>query len=298
MAFFNRTKPCASHLHSKQPHRKLLMNTQIQILDCIDIGANLTNKQYTHDVEQVIQSARDAGLSQIILTGSSLRNSRQSADLCELHSHYLYSTAGIHPHDAKTFDSSTTPTELRRLYELDQVVAVGECGLDFNRDFSPRDQQRNCFAAHLELAAENQLPLFLHERDAHEELVTMLKDARDSISGGVVHCFTGTEDEARAYLDLDLHLGITGWICDERRGKHLRDVVKLIPVEKLMIETDAPYLAPRDFRPKIRRNEPKYLPHILQTVADCRGENVIELGAKIIETTKQFFEIKSVNNST
>ena len=171
-------------------------------------------------------------------------------------------------------------------------MAVGECGLDFNRDFSPRDKQRDCFAAHLELASKNRLPLFLHERDAFDTFYSMMKETRGRVSRGVVHCFTGSLENAKAYLDLDLHLGITGWICDERRGKHLREVVKEIPVNRLMLETDCPYLAPRDYRPRIKRNEPKYLPHILKTVAECRGESVEELAAEVLKTTKSFFSIQ------
>ena len=260
-------------------------------LDCIDIGANLTNKKFSRDLESVLEQSKAAGVGQIILTGTSERTSREAASLGEQHSGFLYSTAGIHPHDASSFDSVSTVKLLRELCTKQHVVAVGECGLDFNRDFSPRDKQRDCFAAHLDLAAENGLPLFLHERDAFDEFHPMMREARDRIKGAVVHCFTGSSEHAKAYLDLDLHLGITGWICDERRGKHLREVVRSIPVDRLMIETDCPYLAPRDYRPKINRNEPKYLPHILQTIADCREEPVEDLGPQILETTRKFFGI-------
>lgn len=268
-----------------------MKNETLTKQNCIDIGANLTNKKFNHDLEDVLAQSKDAGLSQIVLTGTSERTSRDASTICQRHPGFLYSTAGIHPHDAKSFDQTRTTALLKELYTEDHVVAVGECGLDFNRDFSPRDQQRDCFAAHIDLAASNGLPLFLHERDAFDEFYSMMEQSRDRISGGVVHCFTGTASQAKAYLDLDLHLGITGWICDERRGRHLREVVRSIPVERLMIETDCPYLAPRDYRPRINRNEPKYLPHILQTVADCRDEPVEQLSEAILATTKAFFGI-------
>ena len=261
-------------------------------LECIDIGANLTSKKFRNDLDQVLADSKQAGVSTIILTGSSEKNSEESSKICQRHPGFLYSTAGIHPHDASDFDAQRTTATLESLYQLDHVVAVGECGLDFNRDFSPRDKQRTCFAAHLELAAKNGLPLFLHERDAFDEFIDMMRDARDRISRGVVHCFTGSAAQAKSYLDLDLHLGVTGWICDERRGKHLRDVVKTIPVDRLMIETDCPYLAPRDYSPKINRNEPKYLPHILRSVAECRGERPEELAIELLETTRSFFGIE------
>lgn len=262
-----------------------------QEFDCIDIGVNLTNRQFRGDVEQVIEEAKQTNVSRIIVTGSCESSSLAADRLCEQHPGYLYSTAGIHPHDAKQYDQKTSTPTLQSLYPKPHVVAVGECGLDYNRDFSPRDQQRICFAAQLELAVETGLPLFLHERDAHDDFVSMLNEVRSTISKGVVHCFTGSAKEAETYLELDLYLGITGWICDERRGVHLREIVKSVPVERLMVETDAPYLAPRDYRPKIKRNEPKYLPHILNTVADCRGEDVNELAVQINNTTKSFFEI-------
>ncbi len=260
---------------------------------CIDIGANLANKKFRHDFDEVIASSKAAGLEAIVLTGSSEKNNRESSDLCLLHPGFLYSTAGIHPHDASDFDPTRTQQALEQLYAMDHVLAVGECGLDFNRDFSPRDKQRSCFAAQLELAADNGLPLFLHERDAFDEFLETMRNIRERVSRAVVHCFTGTAEQAKAYLDLDLHLGITGWICDERRGQHLREVVRTIPVNRLMIETDCPYLAPRDFRPKISRNEPKYLPHILQAVAECRNEDPAVLSSQLLQTTNEFFGIAS-----
>lgn len=265
------------------------MNTTTERLECIDIGANLTNKRFRNDLEEVLNSSRTAGVSQIVLTGTSVADSRNASDICSRHPELLFSTAGIHPHHASEFDASQTVSQLEELCERNHVVAVGECGLDFNRDFSPREDQRTCFQAHLDLAAKNGLPLFLHERDAFDEFHSMMQKQRDQITKAVVHCFTGPMKNAQAYLDLDLHLGITGWICDERRGAHLREVVKRIPANRLMIETDCPYLAPKDVRPKINRNEPKYLPHILKTIAECRDQPVDELAAQILETTREFF---------
>src|SRR5262249_24579043 len=155
---------------------------------------------------------------------------------------------------------------------------IGECGLDFDRNFSPRDAQLRCFEAHLELAAELRMPVFLHERSAHEEFAAILSKHRGRLVGGVVHCFTGTADALSRYLDLDMQTGIPGWICDDRRGTHLRDLVKTIPANRLMIETDAPYILPRDLPKSVKpgngRNEPSFLPHVASTIASCRGESV------------------------
>jgi TatD DNase family protein len=152
---------------------------------------------------------------------------------------------------------------------------VGETGLDFNRDFSPRPTQVTVFETQLQLAAKTGKPLFLHERDAFDTQYDILKNQRNTISNAVVHCFTGKESELRAYLDLGLYIGITGWICDERRGQELQRIVRYIPDDRLLIETDGPYLLPRDLRPrpKSRRNEPRYLPHIASRIAELRQQS-------------------------
>jgi len=232
-----------------------------------------------------------ANVDAIVLTGSDVLSTTASFELAKKHEGFLYSTAGIHPHHASEFSVAATLPLLESLCEQPQVVAVGECGLDFNRDFSPRDDQLSCFIAQLKLAAKNRLSLFLHERDAHDEFLELMQAHRDEVSEAVVHCFTGTREQATAYLDLDLHIGITGWLCDERRGNHLKEVVRHIPIERLMIETDAPYLAPRDYPSKIARNEPRYLPHILAAVAQARGESPDALAPGLLSTTRRFFGI-------
>ena len=182
---------------------------------------------------------------------------------------------------------------MRALAVHSEVVAIGETGLDFNRDFSPRPQQELAFEAQLALAAELNMPVFMHERDAHVRFVQILRAYRDRLPRAVIHCFTGSETELRNYLDLDLHVGVTGWICDERRGEHLRNLVSSIPANRLMLETDAPYLLPRDLspKPKSRRNEPGYLPHILATVARCRDEHPEDLAASSTATARAFFDL-------
>lgn len=258
----------------------------------IDIGINLTNARFDKDRAEVIKAAQQAGVSAMIVTGTSLQESQQAAQLAALYPGYLYATAGVHPHDAKSVDQQTWSV-LRELWALPQVKAVGECGLDYNRDFSPRPVQDKVFAEQLELAVELQLPVFLHERDASARFIEILKPYRDQLPAAVLHCFTGSMDELKAYLDLDLHIGITGWICDERRGLHLHEAVKVIPDNRLMIETDSPYLVPRTLRPKPKssRNLPQYLPHIAQTIADIKGQPLMELIAETTRTSREFFAL-------
>ena len=254
-----------------------------------DIGVNLTHRRFAHDTDAVLARARAAGVATLVLTGTSLGASRAALAMARGRPGLL-ATAGIHPHDAKSFDDDALAA-LRELAAAPEVRAVGECGLDFDRDFSPRPMQERCFAAQLALAAELGLPVFLHERAAHGRFRAILAEHRPRLRGAVVHCFTGTGAELDDYLALDCHIGITGWICDERRGRHLRELVGRIPADRLMVETDAPFLTPRDLRPQPAggRNEPALVPHIGAAVAGARGETPEALAAATTRTASTFF---------
>ena len=204
----------------------------------------------------------------------------------------FYATAGVHPHHASEYSDAVHET-LRKLAARDSVVAVGECGLDYFRNFSPQDQQRDAFRRQIELAGETRLPLFLHQRDAHEDFLDILAPAMQDVTRAVAHCFTGGADELAAYLDLGLYIGITGWICDERRGEALKNVVGNIPLDRLMIETDAPYLLPRtlDPKPDTRRNEPMYLREVLRVIAGEMKISEEELAEATTENAERFFAI-------
>ncbi len=246
----------------------------------VDIGLNLTHDSFDADRNAVLERAVTAGVTRMLITGSSVEHSRSALALARQHPQHLRATAGIHPHHA-TECNPATRDELRALLEQPEVLAVGECGLDYFRNFSPPDTQERAFRLQLELAAEVRKPVFLHQRDAHDAFVAILKEHAGHLSGGVAHCFTAGPDEARAYLDLGLHIGITGWLCDERRGLHLREVVRFVPEDRLLVETDAPYLLPRDLKPKpkSRRNEPAYLPHVVEVLAACRNQAVETVAA-------------------
>ena len=264
----------------------------------IDIGVNLSHRQFSPDRDAVVRRGVAAGVSAMIVTGTSLKESRAALAVAHEHPDILYSTAGVHPHNARQCDASTTAA-LRELASNGQVVAIGECGLDFDRDFSPREIQEKWFEAQVDLACELGMPLFLHERAAHGRFIAILKRHRSRIRKAVVHCFTGTEAELMAYLELDLHIGITGWICDDRRGVHLRGLVRRIPLERLMFETDAPFLTPRNMAPKAakRRNEPAFLIYVLRSVAAARRIEERELAAATTATARAFFELDSVGRS-
>lgn len=256
----------------------------------IDIGVNFMHRSFEQDRDETRSAAEAAGVSPLIVTGTHVRNSEAAARYAARWPGRCYATAGVHPHDARNCDASTLP-KLRALAALPQVVAIGECGLDYNRDFSPRETQRQWFEAQVALACELGLPLFLHEREAHRDFAAILNAYRGRLGRAVVHCFTGTAEELKSYLAMGLYIGITGWICDERRGKHLREAVRLIPLDRLMLETDAPFLTPRDLspRPADGRNEPQFLPHIAASVAACLGRPADEVNAATTATAKAFF---------
>ncbi|MFT6985062.1 MAG: TatD DNase family protein [Psychromonas sp.] len=258
----------------------------------IDIGVNLTNPRFHKDCPDVIANAQQAGLSALIITGTDLTTSAAALALAKTAPGFLFCSAGIHPHDASAFDSSSL-ARLRQLALSPQVKAIGECGLDFNRNYSTPAEQEFAFVQQLELAVELQLPLFMHERDANQRFIELLTPYRAQLPNAVVHCFTGSERDLQRCLELDLHIGITGWICDERRGSELLNLVKLIPDNRLMIETDAPYLLPRSMRPKPKssRNEPKYLPYIAQTIAAAREQSLDQFIANTEKTSQAFFNL-------
>jgi TatD DNase family protein len=260
-----------------------------------DIGANLTHEAFRHDVDEVLARARQAGVERIVVTGTSVEESRRAVELAEAKG--LHATAGVHPHHARECGPQTI-AELRKLALHPRVVAIGECGLDFNRNYSPHPDQEKWFIAQLELGVELGKPLFLHSRDAHPRFASIVKSF--SVRKAVAHCFTGEREELRAYLELGLHIGITGWICDERRGRHLLELVREIPAERLLLETDSPYLTPRDLRPqpKARRNEPAFLLHIAKAVAAARGRPLEELAAQTTRNATALFGLDEPGSAT
>jgi len=258
----------------------------------LDIGVNLGHKSFQPDLDAVLQRAAGHGVDRMIVTGASREGSEHALVLAKAHPGRLFATAGVHPHHAIDYDDATDAL-LRELARDPVVRAVGETGLDYNRNYSPREVQLRVFERQLQIAVDLQLPLFLHQRDAHQDFLAVLRRYRDKVPAAVVHCFTDTAEALHDYLALDCHIGITGWICDERRGSHLRELVREIPADRLMIETDAPYLLPRTIRPqpKHRRNEPMYLRHICEEIARDRGESVDVTAANSTATADAFFRL-------
>jgi TatD DNase family protein len=264
-------------------------------MQLVDIGANLTHAAFAHDLAETVQRARDAGVIAMVATGTTVDETMAATRIAD--GFGLYATAGVHPHHARDCGPQTVPA-LRELAKHPRIVAIGECGLDFNRNYSPHPDQEKWFVAQLELGLELRRPLFLHSRDAHPRFHQILK--HHGVKDAVAHCFTGERDELHAYLDLGLYIGITGWICDERRGRHLLQLVKEIPEQRLLLETDSPYLTPRDLKPQptARRNEPAYLPHIARTVARALGRPVEEIAAQTTRNAVRLFGLNESGSST
>ena len=258
----------------------------------VDIGANLAHDSFDDDRDDVLERAVAAGVRRIVVTGSSDDSNERACRLAEEKPGFLYATAGVHPHHASDY-SDASDALIRRLAADKRIVAVGECGLDYFRNFSPREAQLAAFQAQLDIAAETGLPVFLHQRDAHDDFVEVLEPMLPRLSRAVAHCFTGEHESLREYLAMGLHIGVTGWICDERRGTHLKEIAPVIPDERLMIETDAPYLLPRTIRPKpkTRRNEPMHLVEVLRTVAEARGQTEEHVATTTTANAERFFEL-------
>jgi TatD DNase family protein len=257
----------------------------------IDIGINLTSSQFASDADAVLARAFAAGVTGIILTGTTCEGSVQSGLAARKQPKRLWFTAGVHPHYANRWTSKDLSV-FKGLWADQQCVAVGECGLDYFRDLSPRKVQRAVFQAHLDAALESGLPVFLHCREAHDDFIAMLTPFVAQGGRGLVHCFTGTAREAEAYQALGLHIGVTGWVTELQRGTSLREAVRIIDASKLHIETDAPYLVPRN-RPESskgrHRNEPAFLPWVAQEVAALRGVELSALQRQCEANSRSFF---------
>lgn len=253
----------------------------------IDIGANLASSSFSNDLDDVLDRANQAGITKIIVTGSCFESNKNSLQLAHEHQNFLYSTAGLHPHHASQWNNDVE-IQIKSLINDELVVAIGEAGLDYNRKFSEPEQQCRVFEEILEIASKSTKPLFLHQRDAHDDFYALLRANQSICTRSVVHCFTDTESSLKALLDLGCYIGITGWLCDKKRGENLRDIVRYIPLNRLLIESDAPYLMPH--RDKLKktmaqknRNEPSTLSYVVEQLAKSLGTTKNE----IVDATTQ-----------
>lgn len=254
-------------------------------MDMIDTHAHLDDAKFAGDLNEVLSRARGAGVTRIICAGSDLTSSRHAVALAQEHEG-LYAAVGVHPHDAagvmpRTWDG------LRLLASSSQVVAWGEIGLDFHYNFSPPEKQEEVFRKQLEIAGELGLPVVIHDREAHLETLAILKNYPD-LPGVVFHCFSGDTGTAGECLERGYYFGVGGTLTFPKNGK-LRDVVRMIPLERIFLETDCPYLAPQPWRGK--RNEPSYLTAVVEEISRIKGVPPEVVVAATTNAAERFFRL-------
>ena len=257
-----------------------------------DIALNLASERFSGERDKVVDTAIKRKVSYFNIVCSSINELDFVKDLNQRYEKNSCFTLGVHPHNASELNNDTLEI-LRNFIKTYKPSAVGETGLDFFRNLSSYKSQLNAFEQQIRISIENNLPLFLHQRDAHKDFIEVLDKYISDIPKGVVHCFTGTHSQLCDYLERDLYIGLTGWICDERRNKDLRESIKDIPLDKLMIETDAPYLNPRNLKtkPKDNRNEPRFLPHIAKEVSSLMNIGQEGFNQQVFNNSLSFFEI-------
>ncbi len=252
----------------------------------IDSHCHIDTSRFDDDRAQVLERARAAGVARMVVigSGSDLDNCRSALAMADAEPD-VWATVGIHPHDARHCDEAVYAA-IEAWGRQDRVVAIGETGLDYYYDHSTPDAQREAFRRFIRLARAVGKPLVLHIRDAHAEALAIAREEGADAVGGVVHCFTGTAAEARQWLELGFHLGITGIVTFKNAGE-LPEVVREAPIDRLMVETDSPYLAPIPFRG--RRNEPAFVVHVVDRIAALRGVTSAEVAAATTANTARLF---------
>ncbi len=257
----------------------------------IDIGANLTHPDLIGEIDEIKHKMSLEQVAKAIIISSTFDDTDAALEIISDHPNIFYTTAGFHPHNAKDY-SEQYFDKIKDKANNPNVVAIGECGLDYYRKYSSKETQVVCFERHIELSSITKKPLFLHERNAHKDFLDILSENLDTLDKFVVHCFTGDIDQLRKYLDIGSYIGITGWITDKRRGSHLHDIIKFIPRNRLMIETDCPYLIPHNIDTVSNNvNYPYYLPYIASFMSKCLNISVEELRKSTYETTLNFFSL-------
>ena len=326
---FSSSKPSSQHSKPSSSSSNNELSNYLKSIQCthpiVDIGINLTNHQFKQIIPHVLQRSKQSNVTGLILTGTSVKSSELALDLIEQYNSSsngvveLYGTVGVHPHDAKSCNDSTIG-QMMKLIERggDRMVMIGECGLDYNRMFSPKQVQVDWFKEQLRLAMKLKMPIFCHERDAHDDFIKCIQEVclehpNQQLPPLVVHCFTGTELHVQKYVEMGFYIGFTGTICMKERGATLRQILSknIIPYDRIMIETDGPFMMPplpkhvqshfqsgagaatHNKRP-MQRCEPCLLPLIVDTMVECgvkKGNHVMtrsELEAQFTLNTERF----------
>jgi TatD DNase family protein len=244
----------------------------------IDSHVHLNHADFAEDFDAVLERARQADVTNMVNIGYDLESSQETAELTERFD-FMYGAVGVHPHDAASYNEEVE-RELEQLLDRDHIVAVGEIGLDYYRDLSPRETQQDVFVRQIALAQRAKKPIIIHCRDAFDDVIETLQNQGDTYRG-IFHAFSGDRAMARKALDLGFHIGIGGVITF--KNSKLADVVAQLPEDRIVLETDCPYLTPAPFRG--RRNEPAYLTYVVAKIAEATGHSVDEV---MEQTNKNF----------
>jgi TatD DNase family protein len=255
-----------------------------------DSHCHLDDKSYNRDLDKVIKRAQSAGVVRLMTIGVNGKTSARAVKLAEFHPE-IFASVGVHPHDVKNCRESVIE-DLIRLAANPKVRAWGEIGLDFNRMYSPRKDQEMWFEKQLETADQLELPMIFHERDSNGRFLEILKKQAVKKLNGVVHCFSGDRNELEQYLDLGLYIGITGILTIKGRGARLRKLAPIIPLDRLLVETDAPYLVPAPEKNQHRRNEPAFVKSVLLKLAEVKQEDPNQLSEIIWHNTCRLYGLK------
>ena len=256
-----------------------------------DIACNFTSERFDKDLDEVINRAVANKITKFGLICSRMSDVNKLLKIYEQYSKNMFYTIGVHPHHANEINDAYLK-KLKDEITTNNPHAIGETGLDFFRNLSTYEEQIYAFEEQIKIAIDTNKPLFLHQRDSHDDFIKILRKYSSDISKAVVHCFTGTQEQLDDYLELDFYIGITGWICDEKRNVELRKTIKNIPLEKLMIETDCPYLIPKNLveKPKNNRNEPSNLNHIINEIAELMEIDIDILRKQTFVNTINYFK--------
>ena len=256
-----------------------------------DIAYNFTSDRFDKDLDEVIERAIANDITKFGLICSRLSDLDKLLEIYNRYSKEMFFTIGVHPHHANEINEKYLE-KLKEVININNPHAIGETGLDFFRNLSTYEEQVFAFEEQIKIAIKTNKPIFLHQRDSHDDFIKILRKYSSDIKKAVVHCFTGTQQQLDDYLELDCYIGVTGWICDEKRNIELRKTIKNIPLERLMIETDCPYLIPKNLeeKPKNNRNEPTYLNHIANEVATLMKKDINDIREKTYKTSLSFFQ--------
>lgn len=262
----------------------------------IDIGINLMSKQFNSDRKEIVERALENGTG-LIITGTDLYSSQKATEFIKDNDYKnVWCTVGCHPHNAKEVDENYIGDLIKLIKSNEEiVVAVGECGLDYDRMFSTIEEQKETFKRLQEIGERFELPLFLHERKAVEDFMKASKQHRALCRKSIVHCFTGSKETVYRYLQMGYHIGLTGWICDNRRNKDVLEALKIIPLERILVETDAPYLTPLNMKGKSlnldKRNVPDNLHYVIEKIAEVKKIGYEDVEKRTLENTRKLFGI-------